>query len=262
MKPKKFFGQHFLTSLYYAKRIAQSICASSNENVLEIGPGKGALSIYLKEIYPNFHCVEIDKDCINILYQKLGKGSYVIHHCDVLKFDFGTAGFPLHVVGNLPYSIGALIIKKTLLYGQNILSCTFMVQREVAQRIIAQVSSKQRSFFTVFCNFFGTPKILFTVPQGAFFPKPKVESAVIKLEIDKNINQKLPQQYWPDFFSFVDKGFKMKRKKLINSLGHNADKYFYKNIFNELNINENCRAEDLTLNQWLDLFKLSCEKKI
>jgi 16S rRNA (adenine1518-N6/adenine1519-N6)-dimethyltransferase len=258
MGPKKHLGQHFLTAVSYAERIANSVGAGQEENVLEIGPGRGALSIHLKNRYPSFHCVEIDSDLIAGLTRKLGAGTWTLHHCDVLAFDFAKAGFPLHVVGNLPYSIGAMVIRKTLSYGEKILSCTFMVQREVAQRIAAKPHSKRMGFLSVFCQFFGTPKILFTVPPGAFFPKPAVESAVLRLAVERNLESKLPRRSWEDFFGFVDKGFRMRRKMLVNVLGHNGGKERYAEILAQMKTGAGVRAEDLGPDKWLELYKKSC----
>jgi 16S rRNA (adenine1518-N6/adenine1519-N6)-dimethyltransferase len=257
VKPKKQLGQHFLTAQSYAKKIAEAIPAQRSGHVLEIGPGRGALSIYLINRFPDLHLVEYDVDVIDELSHTLGKGSWVLHRCDVLQFDFSKAGFPLHVVGNLPYSIGAMIIKKTLLHGNNILSCTFMVQREVAQRIAAKASTRQNGFLSVFCQFFGEPRILFHVPPGAFFPKPKVDSSVVHIHIRPDVTGRLPEEKWKDFFTFVDKGFNMRRKMLVNALGHIGGKSNYQDSLRDLHINVAARAEDLDCEQWLALFRKS-----
>jgi 16S rRNA (adenine1518-N6/adenine1519-N6)-dimethyltransferase len=259
MGPKKQLGQHFLTVASYAERIAKSVGAQDGENVLEIGPGRGALSVYLKDQYPRFHCVEIDKDVTDGLTKRLGQGSWVLHHSDVLLFDFGAAGFPLHVVGNLPYSIGAMIIKKTLLYGNDILSCTFMVQREVAQRIAAKAHTKQMGYLSVFCQFFGDPKILFHLPPGAFFPMPKVESSVFRLVVKKNLELALARRQWNDYFAFVDRGFSMRRKMLVNVLGRDGGREKYADILRQIDINPTARAEDLAPDEWLRLYKKTCD---
>jgi 16S rRNA (adenine1518-N6/adenine1519-N6)-dimethyltransferase len=255
VKPKKRLGQHFLTAPSYAKKIAAAIPAGSNDHILEIGPGRGALSIFLIKRFPGMHLVEYDVDVIDELSLNLGKGSWVLHQCDILKFDFSKAGFPLHVVGNLPYSIGAMIIKKTLFYGNNIFSCTFMVQREVAQRIAANPGTKQNGFLSIFCRFFGEPKILFHVPPGAFFPKPNVDSSIVQIMIRSGIAQQLSFEEWPVFFAFVDKGFKMRRKILINALWRGEEKSDYVNALRDCHINVMARAEDLSCGQWLELFR-------
>jgi 16S rRNA (adenine1518-N6/adenine1519-N6)-dimethyltransferase len=258
MGPKKQLGQHFLTAVSYAERIAKSVGARQEDNLLEIGPGRGALSIHLKNLYPFFHCVEVDADLIAGLRLKLGAGTWTIHHGDALAFDFAKAGLPLHVVGNLPFSIGAMIIRKTLSYGEGIISCTFMVQREVAQRIAAKPHSKQMGFLSVFCQFFGAPKILFTVPPGAFFPKPAVESAVIRLVVDRDLESRLPRRLWESFFGFVDKGFRMRRKMLANVLGHDGGRERYSEILAHMEAGARARAEDLRPGEWLELYKKSC----
>ncbi|NLW33170.1 MAG: ribosomal RNA small subunit methyltransferase A [Fibrobacter sp.] len=256
MKPKKHLGQHFLTAQTYAKRIAYSVPAHGNESILEIGSGQGALSIFLKERFPDFHLVEIDPEAVDVLNKKLGNGSFCIHQEDVLSFDFSRAGFPLHVVGNLPYSVGAMIIKKTLLYGNNIISCTFMVQREVAERIVSSAHKKTNSFLTIFCGFFGKPRLLFHVPSGAFFPKPSVDSSVFQIIIEKNLDLKLEVQIWNDYFAFVSKGFSKRRKQIANVLGDTREeKDRIVKILIDLGLNPLSRPEDLGADEWLELFK-------
>lgn len=257
MRPKKHLGQHFLTAPSFARRIADAVPEDSYKNVLEIGPGKGALSIFLKERFPDFHLVEVDPEAIVQLKEKLGEGSYTIHFADVLEFDFSKAGFPLNVVGNLPYSIGAIIIKKTLLLGNNIGSCTFMVQREVAERIVSAPHCKTNGFLSIFCSFFGTPRILFHVPPGAFFPRPNVDSSVFQIIIDKEIDKKLEPSYWEPFFSWVSEGFSQRRKTLSNVLGHDRlsrDKV--RDNLLQLGLDPLSRAEDLGVKEWLNLFRL------
>jgi 16S rRNA (adenine1518-N6/adenine1519-N6)-dimethyltransferase len=255
MKPKKRLGQHFLTAPAIAKKIADAIPAGPDDNVLEIGPGRGALSVHLKARFPRFHLVEIDKDVIPGLAAKLGDGQWVLHECDALKFDYCEAGTPLHVTGNLPYSIGALIIKKTLLHTPSIVSCTFMVQREVAQRIVSPAHCKQYGFLSIFCQFFGRPRILFHVSPGAFFPKPKIESSVFQLIVGNGPFKRLEREQWEIFFKFVDKGFGMRRKTLVNSLGSSGPKALYTGLLHDLGINALARPEDLSVEEWLLLYE-------
>ncbi len=257
MKPKKRLGQHFLTAPSYAEKIAAAVSAGPDDYVLEIGPGKGALSMFLHKRFPCFHCIEFDPDVVAALKEKLGNGDWVLHRGDVLEFDYSTVGFPLHVVGNLPYSIGARIIKKTLLYGNNIVSSTFMLQREVALRIVAKPHCRQNGFLSIFCQFFGIPKILFHVPAAAFFPKPKVDSSVVRIMISNDLERKLPRDQWENFFAFVDKGFRMRRKTLANALGRDGGKRDFARLLIDLNINSSARAEDLDSDQWLAFYRKS-----
>lgn len=256
MRPKKHLGQHFLTAPSYSKRIAEAVKAELTDHVLEIGPGQGALSIFLKERFPSFHLVEVDPEAIEKLKGKLCCGDFTIHHSDVMKFDFSIAGFPLHAVGNLPYSIGAHIIKKTLLYGNDIKSCTFMVQREVAERIAAKPHTKQNGFLTIFCGFFGDPKILFHVPPGAFFPRPNVDSSVFQIVVHQDLTAKLDREKWEDYFAFVSRGFLMRRKMLVNVLGDTAEtRMNLGRCLDKIGVSVTSRPEDLGPDEWLLLYK-------
>jgi 16S rRNA (adenine1518-N6/adenine1519-N6)-dimethyltransferase len=256
MGPKKHLGQHFLTAPAFAKRIAESVPAHTGECVLEIGPGRGALSVHLLTRFPSMHLVEIDTDSINTLTSKLGGGNYRIHNEDVMSFDFSKVGFPLHVVGNLPYNIGALIIKKTLLEAPKVASCTFMVQREVASRIVSGPRSRQNGFLSIFCQFFGDAKLLFHVPPGAFFPRPNVDSSVFQIIVDTGIEGKLRRGLWEKFFAFVDSGFSMRRKQLakVLSLRYGRDKGYYCDALTDIGIDAAARPEDLGAAEWLRLY--------
>jgi 16S rRNA (adenine1518-N6/adenine1519-N6)-dimethyltransferase len=256
MAPKKHLGQHFLTSPAYARRIAESVPAAPGDRVVEIGPGHGALSIFLKERFPEFHLVEIDPDVIVRLKEKLGEGRFTLHRADVLKFDFANVGFPLHAVGNLPYSIGALIIKKCLLLGGGLRSCTFMVQREVAERIVAKPTGKTNGFLSIFCQYFGAPRILFHVPPGSFFPRPKVDSSVFQLVIDPRATERLVAGERAGFFSFVSNAFSQRRKKLPNAVGRTpGDRDRCAGLLREIGIDENARPENLGVGEWIALYK-------
>jgi 16S rRNA (adenine1518-N6/adenine1519-N6)-dimethyltransferase len=256
MGPKKHLGQHFLTAPAFAKRIAAAVPALSGDGVLEIGPGRGALSVYLLERFPALRLVEIDADAIDALKNKLGGGDYRIYNEDALAFDFSIAGFPLHVVGNLPYNIGALIIKKALMEAPRVVSCTFMVQREVAARIVSGPRCKQNGFLSIFCQFFGEAKLLFHVPPGAFFPRPGVDSSVFQIIVDNRVEGKLPRERWGDFFAFVDGGFSMRRKQLAKALslrfGHTKD--YCRGLLCDMGIDEAARPEDLGAAEWLELY--------
>jgi 16S rRNA (adenine1518-N6/adenine1519-N6)-dimethyltransferase len=256
MGPKKQLGQHFLTSPAYARKIALAVPASAHERVLEIGPGRGALTIVLKERFRNLHCVEVDGEVLAKLSERLACGTGTLHHHDVRTFDYGIAGFPLHVVGNLPYSIGALIVKKTLMYGTAIRSITFMLQREVARRILALPHSKENGFLSLFCRFFGEPEILFHVPPGAFFPRPKVHSSIVRMTINPGLCGRLDESRWADFFAFISRGFSQRRKKLVNVLGRESDsKGRAESILTELGCGSASRPEDLGITEWLALYR-------
>lgn len=267
MRPKKNLGQHFLTAPATARKIAEAVPANDGrENVVEIGPGRGALSVHLIERFCNLHFIEFDKDVVATLEEKLreklsekenAEKKFIIHNVNALEFDFEKIEPPVHVVGNLPYNVGAHIIKKTLMNAPRVVSCTFMVQKEVAQRIVALPHTKENGFLSIFCNFFGNAKLLFSVPPGSFFPRPAVDSAVFQIMVDNDVEQKLSRKLWDDFFNFVSSGFLMRRKQLakIMSLTFNKPKEFYESVLKSININEQSRPEDLDVNDWLDFYK-------
>jgi 16S rRNA (adenine1518-N6/adenine1519-N6)-dimethyltransferase len=256
LAPKKRLGQNFLHSSFYARRIADSVNAKPDSTVVEVGPGMGALTVFLKNRFEALHLIEMDREIIPALEEKLGEGSWTMHAGDVLAFDFASLKGPLHIVGNLPYNIGALIIKKALLCAPHVVSLTCMVQREVAERIVAKPHSKQNGFLSIFCQFFGNPKILFRVPPGSFFPKPKVESAVFQLIVDPLKVEKLPKKMWEPFFAFVSRGFSMRRKKLMTTLAwKTGDKERYGIMLETLGLDRSVRPEDLGIAEWLGLYK-------
>ncbi|MBD3314323.1 MAG: ribosomal RNA small subunit methyltransferase A [Chitinivibrionales bacterium] len=253
--PKKRLGQHFLVSQFYAERIADSIEASSDETVVEIGPGRGAVSRYLKERFPSFHCVEIDSEVVAGLRETLGGGEWSLHVGNILDFDFEVLGSRFHAVGNLPYNMGARIIRKVLYQAPRVVSCTFMVQREVAERITAKPGTKRYGFPTVLCGFFGVSRILFHVPPGAFFPKPNVNSSVFRLRVNPAVERRLPSEQWDQFFGFVDRGFSMRRKMLVNVLGREGGKEYYRRCLEELSIPVTARPEALNVDEWVGLYR-------
>jgi 16S rRNA (adenine1518-N6/adenine1519-N6)-dimethyltransferase len=255
MSPKKRLGQHFLAAQYYAERIAAAVPADADDPVLEIGPGRGALSLYLRKRFPRFHMVEIDEEVVPDLTRNLGPGEWTLHRENVMAFDFKRAGAPLHVVGNLPYNIGARIIRKTLMCGTDVRSCTFMLQKEVAQRIVAVPDTRANGFLTIFCQFFSTPRILFFVPAGAFVPRPDVESAVVQFTVRQDLDSRLPAESREDFFSFVEKGFGMRRKRLANALGRGGDRGRVERLLDAMHLDRGVRAEDLGVDEWLKLYK-------
>lgn len=254
--PKKRLGQNFLTVPYYAERIAESVPAELHDTVCEIGPGTGALTVFLVKRFSNLHLIEIDAEIVDFLKDTLGTGNWEIHQTNALDFDFNSLKKPIHVAGNLPYNLASIIIKKVLLYTPSIQSITFMVQREVAERIIAAPGTKKNSFISIFCQFFGKPNILFHVPKGAFYPKPKVTSSVFQLVTKETIEKTLQKNEWNSFFKFVSYGFSMRRKTLATILSwKKQNREFYADIIEKMGFDRKIRPENLGVSQWIELYK-------
>ncbi len=254
--PKKKFGQNFLTAPYYVEKIVEAVPAVAEESVVEIGPGKGALSRYLVKKEFSFTMLEMDSDVIPILEEELGERDYTIHNCDATKFDYASLGDYYHAVGNLPYNVASIIIKAILFTAPRLQSVTFMVQKEVAERICATPKGKEIGFLTILCQFFGEATKLFDVPPGAFFPKPKVTSSVFQINLKEELFGRLPNEQWKSFFDFVSTGFQMRRKKLSNSIAKKVGgKERANEVIEKAGLSIDVRPEELSVDQWVDLFK-------
>ncbi len=261
--PKKRLGQHFLIAQNIAHDIAAAIPAKPNEQIIEIGPGKGALSVHIEKRFPSFHCIEIDDDVIPELRAKLTGHAWTLHRADARTFDISTVGTKVHIVGNLPYNAAAFILKNICLQARNVLSVTCMVQREVAERIVSAPHSKENGFLSIFCQFFGSPRILFHVPPASFFPPPKIESSVFTMNIFAHQSFPIPEHLWEDFFELVDCGFRMRRKTLLNNLSAtypNLSKTVLADVIAKAGIIPTARPEDLGVTTWCTLYKTLSEQ--
>ena len=215
-------GQNFLISRWVPERIAEDAGVDASAGVLEIGPGIGPLTQQLALRAGKVCAVELDTRLEPILALTVGEFSNLeILWDDVLKQDVAAlvkekfAGLRPMACANLPYYITSPILT-ALLEAECFDSVTVMVQKEVAQRIAAKPGTADYSAFTVFCQYYAEPVILFDVPAGCFLPQPKVTSAVISLKVRKERPWQIDS---PDiFFRTVRASFAMRRKKLSNGL--------------------------------------------
>ena len=183
VKPKKFLGQHFLTDLSIASRIADTVDACPDIPVLEVGPGMGVLTQYLLKKEREFKVVEIDYDSVPYLREHFAELGDNIIEGDFLQMDlhkvFG--GRPFVLTGNYPYNISSQIFFKTVENRDLIPCCTGMIQKEVAERMAAPPGSKAYGVLSVLIQAWYDVEYLFTVSETVFNPPPKVKSAVIRL---------------------------------------------------------------------------------
>jgi len=174
-------GQHFLIRESILRRIAAAVCPELGGTVIEIGPGRGALTRWLLERADRVVAIELDAGLAEYLRKRLpNRPKLEIVHADVLNTDLSQWG-PAAVAGNLPYYITSPILEKILRLGNQLRSSVVLVQREVAARLTAQPGSRDYGFLTVAANTFAHPELLFPVPAAAFRPAPKVESAAVRL---------------------------------------------------------------------------------
>ena len=215
-------GQNFLIAPWVPQSIAEDAGVDETAGVLEIGPGIGPLTQQLALRAKKVVAVELDERLKPILAQTIGGfDNLEIIWSDVLKQDVAAlvaekfAGLRPMACANLPYYITSPILS-ALLEAECFESVTVMVQKEVAQRIAAAPGSADYSAFTVFCQYYAEPELLFDVPAHCFLPQPKVTSAVIQLKVRKERNWDILDE--DIFFRTVKASFAMRRKKLSNGL--------------------------------------------
>lgn len=183
VKPKKNLGQHFLTDLNIAKRIADTVDRCPSIPVLEVGPGMGVLTRFLVDKPREVKAVEIDTESVAYLHERYPILRERIVEGDFLRMDLGDVfeGRPFVLTGNYPYDISSQIFFKMLEYKDLIPCCTGMIQREVAQRMASKPGNKAYGILSVMVQAWYDVDYLFTVDEGVFNPPPKVKSAVVSL---------------------------------------------------------------------------------
>jgi 16S rRNA (adenine1518-N6/adenine1519-N6)-dimethyltransferase len=213
---RKRFGQNFLHDRHVIHKIIQAISPATRTHLVEIGPGRGALTFPLLEEATQFTAIEIDRDLIAWLTEKAPKPFNLIEG-DALKINFRELGHPLTVIGNLPYNISTPILFHLLSFRDVIDEMYFMLQKEVVERMAAEPDSKDYGRLSVMVQYFCEVEPLFVVSSGAFTPAPKVESMVVRLKPYKTS----PYGEIKDFKRFehiVQLGFNQRRKTLHNAL--------------------------------------------
>jgi 16S rRNA (adenine1518-N6/adenine1519-N6)-dimethyltransferase len=180
-KAKKMFGQNFLVDQNIIADIVRCIRPEVNDNMVEIGPGLGALTRPLLKKLNKLHVVEIDRDIIARLKTDYAQDKIVIHEGDALQFDFATLGAPLRIVGNLPYNISSPLLFHFSNYASNITDMHFMLQNEVVERMVAEPSTAAYGRLSVMLQYrFYMEKLLDVSPES-FRPAPKVDSAIVRM---------------------------------------------------------------------------------
>ncbi|HIB28470.1 MAG TPA: 16S rRNA (adenine(1518)-N(6)/adenine(1519)-N(6))-dimethyltransferase RsmA [Candidatus Thioglobus sp.] len=212
-KARKRFGQNFLTDQKIIDQIIATIAPKHDDNILEIGPGQGAMTLPLLERVDKLSVIEIDRDLIEIL-ESHNKSNLVIHQGDALNFDLDQFNPPIRVVGNLPYNISSPILFHLLENRDKVIDMTFMLQKEVVERMSATHGSKIYGRLSVMMQAFFEVELIFVVPPESFDPAPKVDSAIVyltPLKVCKVDNIEIFEQV-------VKAAFAHRRKTLRNCL--------------------------------------------
>ena len=266
---KKSLGQHFLNSNHVLSQIIEAGNIKKGDKILEIGPGTGILTQALLQSGANVIAVEKDKRAIELLKEKFDletkEGRLKIIYADILENEVNgvkdekleTKSFipnePYSIIANIPYYITGAILEKFLEKGPRPTKMVLLVQKEVAERIVAR--DQKESVLSVSVKSFGKPSIVAKVPRGAFTPPPSVDSAILMIEdisnkhfIDKNVDIS-------HFFQIVKAGFAHKRKYVIRNLETKMKKDDLEKIWSELGLNLKIRAEEIAPFSWFDIAK-------
>ena len=257
-RARKRFGQNFLIDQDIIERIVDSVDPLDAQSVVEIGPGKGALTKPLLARCKQLTVIELDRDLVSLLEQNATRwaqpsNTFDIISADALKFDFAELaaqfGQSLRVVGNLPYNISSPLIFHLLDTAQHIEDMHFMLQREVVERLVARPGSKRYGRLSVMVQWQCETSALFDVPASAFSPQPKVESAIVQLKprpassVDRSLSKTLLQ--------VVTAAFTQRRKTLRNSLSNIVGP----EQMEKLGIDPKARAEVLDIDDYLQIAK-------
>jgi len=247
LKAKKKFGQNFLVDRYFISRIVNEINPKEGNNILEIGPGKGAITEPILKKTNHISVVEIDPDMIKILKHKISTKNISILAEDVLGINDEFFEEFNKIIGNLPYYIATeIILKLTKIYSSSS-ELYFMVQKEVAERITANPSSKSFGRLSVILQYYFDTELLFELPPEAFSPQPKITSAFIRLIRKKRVSPKVINK--DNFEQIVKIAFSQKRKTIKN----NFKNILFEKDFLNLEISPKIRSEALAIDQFIKL---------
>jgi len=249
-RARKRFGQNFLHDEGIIEAIVEAISPAKGQHLVEIGPGRGALTKPLLSRCDWLDVIELDRDLIPLLREQLNDEQLNIHEADALRFDYRSLqkdGESLRVIGNLPYNITTPLLFHLLAQGDCIEDMCFMLQREVVERICAQPGNKQYGRLSIMMQHQCQAELLFTVPPEAFEPAPKVESAIIYLrplkqrvggEVDLEVMGKL-----------VTTAFSQRRKTIANTLKN----MITTEVFEQVGIDPTQRPETVSVESFVAL---------
>jgi len=251
-KARKRFGQNFLHDHYVIDKIIAAIGAKPDQHLVEIGPGRGAITEpLLATTDGNLDVIELDRDLIPILRAQFFRHQgLTIHEADALQFNYAqlkTDDRLLRLVGNLPYNISTPLMFHLLSYAPIIQDMHFMLQKEVVERLCAAPGDKAYGRLGIMMQYQCEARYLFTVPPESFDPAPKVDSAIVRLTPRKTIRN--PVNNFDLFEQIVKAAFAQRRKTLRNNLKDIVDDA----VLESLAIDPSCRAETLSIDQFVSI---------
>ena len=256
--PRKRFGQHFLRHSIILEKIISNIHPRKTDIIVEIGPGQGTLTDFLIKKCGQLILVEIDRDLVTFLQKKyIHSENLTIHQSDVLHFDLSTLEIgnkPLRIVGNLPYNISTPLLFHLFAQIELIEDMHFMLQKEVVLRLTAPVDDANYGRLSIMSQFFCNNISLFNVPNNAFFPPPRVESAFVRLIPEKTATNTVKDLN--QFSALVKEAFTYRRKTIANALR----KLIPRERWDMMGINPQVRPQELTIKDFLKISNLLHER--
>jgi 16S rRNA (adenine1518-N6/adenine1519-N6)-dimethyltransferase len=246
-KARKRFGQHFLHDQNIIQKLVNAIHPQAGQSLIEIGPGQGALTFPLLKRCNELTAIELDRDLISLLQQRSQAfGSLHLINMDVLKIELASLPLkpPFRLIGNLPYNISTPLMFHLLESSSLIQDMHFMLQKEVAERIIATPNNKHYGRLSIMMQYYCRCELLFEVPPRCFSPPPRVDSAIIRLIPHAQPTVKVTNK--TQFDSIVQEAFNQRRKTIGNSLKN----FISRDAIQSLGIDPKSRAENLTLHEF------------
>lgn len=251
IRPLKRFGQNYLTDKNIINKIVDTFNPAKEDSIVEIGPGTGALTRTIYEKIGPYTVVEIDTRVIDNLKNEF-PGLNVINQ-DFLEInleELAKQNNKLRIIGNIPYNLTSSILFKLFYDRRYINDALLMVQYEVAKRMTAKQGSKDYGILSVLLNYFANTELCFKISPNVFYPKPNVWSTIVHISFDKETNFGVKDE---DFIKVVKASFGNRRKTLKNSLSNSI---FNKSIIDIKSFPLNKRAEELSIDQFIELTKL------
>lgn len=261
---KKSLGQNFLNNDSILNKVKEAAELKQSDTVLEIGPGLGALTEKLIPACKELIAIEKDDDLFQVLTEKFSQESgFKLKNMDILEFDPATIGGDYKLVANIPYNITGAIIEKFLSTQFQPSLMVLMVQKEVAERIVAKDKKTggpgKESILSIAVKAYGNPNYISTVKAGNFTPAPSVDSAIIKIS-DISRKNFVNKHHEEVFFQIMKAGFAHKRKTLSGNLKNILEPEIVEHSLQETSIIPTSRAEDLGISQWLLLANIVYNK--
>ncbi len=249
-RPKKHLGQHFLQSPEIISRIVETADVHKEDVIVEIGPGRGALTFKLAEIASEVIAIEIDKEIVeNLKARSVSYPGLTIVEADALQFPYHQIGTRFKVVANLPYYMSTPILFRLIELSDMVSSMTIMLQKEVAERVVAAPGSKDYGILSIAVQFYAVPEIAFNVSRKMFYPEPKIDSSVLKIVPREKVAVAVRNEAL--FWGLIKSAFYYRRKTLLNSLslsGHSKE--IIKSVLGQLGIDHSIRPEDVGMEEW------------